>query len=363
MKVFRPDSRLNGAVFLTVVLVVSAGCIGFSGDDSEPHSEIPTTDNSITQTEIQSPKRTATGSPKSTEIEENEFVVSGQEFNELVESGLAIHRTKFVDSQAYPNNTVDVSIGMYSNTNQYADGSLRSSVMDVTQSVATAVAVRTTPEMDMAMNNGTDGLLYEPEEITVHVYSTEDKYVGEFEINPNLARAYMDRQFSSSAFADHVLSSFASERDVLQGDQAPSWYLNTSQLRNWEIVYINEVAKLSDPDNHGYNRALSTAGLSFNPEKFTIRHEIQNWDADDMGQYATSAEATIYGSYWRATARSWSLPPKRILVYIHVNDKDDLRGYMDRKHVYELLSAGQMNQTTLTRYQQSAETKFVEDED
>ena len=316
------------------------------------------------QTETPPPRTAATDSPKSIEKEEDEFVVSGREFNELVESGLAIHRTRFVDSKAYPNNTVEVSVGMYSHTDKYADGSLRSSLMDVTQSVATAVAVRTTPEVEMAMKNGTDGSLHEPDEIIVQVYSTDDEYIGEFEISPNLARAYMDHRFSSAAFADHVLSSLATERDVAQGEHAPSWYLNTSQLRNWELVYVDEVSKLSDPDDHGYSRELPTGGISIKPGKFKIRHEIRDWDADEMGQYRVSAESTLHGAYWRATKRSWALPPRRLNVTIHHVEKDTiLKSYMDREHVKELLAAERINQTTLTRYHQEAQVEFVEDED
>lgn len=170
----------------------------------------------------------------------------------------------------------------------------------------------------------------------------------------------MNNRFGTEAFTDHVVGSFDLNRSISRGKKAPEWYLNLSQLRNWGLVYIEEVQNLSDPNDHGYNEVLPTSSLSPKPDTFRLHHEIEDWDADEMGQYATSAEATIYGAYWRTVAKSWAKPPKQMSVYIHVEEKNDLKGLMDRKQVYKLL-ASEINQTTLTRYQESSQTEFVED--
>lgn len=276
---------------------------------------------------------------------------------------MEIHRTKFVESRAFRNNTVELTIELYNNTGDYADGSLRASAMDVTQVVATLVHGRTTSNESLAFENGTDGLLHQPENVFVLIQGTDGGSVGRFEVNPSLARAYMDHRFGTDAFADQVVRTFDIDREVARGKHDPEWYLNLSQLRNWGLVYINEVRQSSNPEDNGYNKSIPTSGVSPRPEDFEIHHEIQDWSAGDMGQYATSAESTIYGAYWRTTRKSLAMPPERVSVYIHVVGKKDLKSYMKRKHVYDLLSSPQINQTTLTNYQLSRQTKFVEGND
>lgn len=350
------------AVLLLLLVLFSLGCVGLQSDNNprtpEPeHATAP-------------PQRSTTTSPPQTSVpttsglsKVNEYERSGRAFYKVVRDRMGVHRTTFVSGQAYENNTVKMSIALYANTGEFADGSLRASTMDVTQAVATAVDVRTTSNDSRAMANGTKSQLHQPKKVVVRIQDVTGNTIGKFEINPRLARAYMDRRFSSKAFANHVLGSIELEQEVPRGKRSPEWYLNLSQLRNWGLVYIQEVRDLSEPSDGVFNEKISVQKLTSRPDEFQLHHEIMGWNSEEMGQYATSAEATIYGAYWRATAKSWALPPKSISVYIHVSGKKDLKGYMDRKHVYELLSAPTINQTTLTRYQRSSRTDFVAEED
>jgi len=350
------------AIVLLSLALAGSGCVDIRGEDGGSDTMPP---SSPTDTETEEPiSSTPTTTKEQTSlVKENEFVRSGTAFNNEISERLEIHRTKFVESRAFRNNTVELTVELYNNTDEYADGSLRASAMDVTQAVATLVHGRTTSNESLAFENGSDGLLHQPKNVFVRIQGIDGRSVGRFEVNPSLARAYMDHRFGTDAFADHVVGTFHLDRKVPRGNHSPEWYLNLSQLRNWGLIYIDEVQRSSNPDESGYHKAIPTSGVSPHPGDFRIHHEIKDWKVGEMGQYATSAEATIYGAYWRTTQKSSAMPPERVSVYVHVIEKNDLKSYMKRKHVYDLLSAPKINQTTLTNYQLSRQTKFVEDDE
>lgn len=357
-------SKIFFAISILALVLTASGCINFQGGNDVAETQ-PPDEFANTQTETSTPKPTTYNISEVTEIQsqENEYQQSGQAFNDLIHERMEMHRTRLLDSRAFANNSVRLTVGLYNDTGKFADGSFRASAMDITQTVSTVVKERTSADEGLAMRNGTGGLLHQPKKVLVRVQDTDGEHVGNLEINSQLARAYMNRKFGSASFADHVLSSIRLKRDVEIGDNPPEWYLNLSQLRNWGLIYIDEVRELSDPSDDVFEHQIPTVGLSPNPEKMTVHHEIKDWDSDEMGQYRVSGEATIFGSYWRATKRSWALPPRRLKVAIHHVDKNTvLKGYMDREHVYELLSARYINKTTLTEYQESSKTKFIEDE-
>lgn len=173
-------AKMAIVIFLLVV-VITAGCVGPLDVDQ---GSGPVSQNSPTPTDLDSKSsstHTKTDSTTPTH-KQNEFICSGKAFNEVVKNGMEIHRTRFVDSNAYKNNSVKLTVGLYNNSQEFADGSILASSMDVTQAVATTVHARSTPNESMALDNGTKGLLHQPDKVVVDIQDTKGDHVGQFEI-------------------------------------------------------------------------------------------------------------------------------------------------------------------------------------
>lgn len=342
------DTMGRFKVVLVVGLVILSGCSGLLG----PDESTPTATETVMETPTATPTETPTPTPTE---QEREYVESGETFNRIIEVRVdENHDTRVVSSTAHRNNTVALTVRLTE------DDVLYSGMMDVAETVAVTTAFRTTPNETGAMSEGTEGWLHRPEMVFVTIENSSGDRLGTFRIDPEQANAYRVREISPGTFAQGVVNTLETEQSHERGERSPGWYLNQSSLVDFANDYVVLLRNQTDPANSSFTREFPIDDITLDPGDMQLHHEIHNWSVERYGQASISAEAAIYGTYWRATDRSWAMPPDRVSIYIHRVDGDDLKGYMDNEAVFRLLRSNRDSQN-LTRYLNSAEFEFVED--
>lgn len=339
-----------------VFLAVTAGCNTLGGD-SPSQLDSPTV---VETTDKHTPppsrtKSTTTADTPSLSPQEQEYVESGRALMHVVGARFQqVHHMDAVSRKVYPNNSVKMTIRLNDGDPVYMG------MMNVTQTFSVVLPVRTTPDAEEAMGNGTSGKLYRPEKIYVDIQAPNGEFLGRFRINPETAVKYRFGKFDADVFAQNVENTLELEGEWKLGTHSPSWYLNRSQLVDWVRVYKIILRNETDPSDTIYTGKFPMDSITIHPSEMRVHHEMI-WDQDKMGTGFVSAQAAMHTAYWKATNQAWAMAPLRLSHYMDRPGVDDIKGHMDLGSVFWLLTRPK-NNTNLNAYLNMDEGRAIDDE-
>lgn len=312
--------RRTAAILLVVVCILVSGCGGLlSGSDSNETTVAPTTEQP-TDTPVETP---------SLSPQEREFVRSGEGFANSTAQVLELHnRTEFVESKAYPNNTVELTVRVTAGT------PLNRSMMETAQATA-AISYMKSVEGTSIITDGGDVVSYiRPEMVEVTARGPNGGDLGTFQVNPTRANEYRAGYITPHAFAESVTESFESQNAYPGGLRSTKYYLNQSELSIWVRDYQDQLLRSTAGE---FDEGFPVENVRTNASTHEVLHEFE-WSLSEYGQASLSASVAVHEAYWNTTADSWGMAPTRLNHFMHLPHHDkNYAGHMDRRYVYWFL--------------------------
>ena len=288
------------------------------------------TENSTPQKEVET-AHTPKESPSTHNDTQNEYIAHGKAFSSLVENILNKRdSTDFINSKAYSNNTIKLTIQVNSETKLYR------ALMDGAQAVAAVTFYSTTDANSLPRGNGSIQLLHQPELVEIDVLDPSGNLLGTYHVNPEEARAYRSNNRSANKFSLDIISSYRSERFFDRGSLKPSDYLNQSELSLFAHDYGVEIKNWT---KNGFDSKFPIDSIRTNSRTNEMLHHFE-WSREEYGEIVDSAYGTAYTAYWRTIRRSWAKTPNRLYLYIERPNKNkNFAAYMHRRDAYILLES------------------------